>query len=308
MRYAVMSDIHANYAALQAVVEDVEQIRTLRDPERLLRFWFLGDLVGRGPDPIRCIRWLREDARIGQRWIPGNHDEWLVNKIAVNGDTRVTLEKHRALLDQEENSIVRDWFLRYVNQARDNEQHSLVFEEHGNILVGFTHATVMESLRRRTYLWPWMPWLLQEEFGRLQAAAAATPQTLLLLHGHTHYPMWARQEEDESVQLLPIRYGEPFPLGQGKVLINPGSVGAPHDGDPRAAYAILDLEEETIEFRRVTYPIHETTTIMINEGYPDSLVERIRTGIANGENGTAEYYSVYRRPKWDLEPISGRKF
>ena len=309
MQYAVISDIHANYAALRSVVEDVAHLCALRkDTSNPIPFWFLGDLVGRGPDPVNCIKWLRNDSRIGKRWVPGNHDEWMVQEIAVNGDAKVSLEKHRMLLKQEENGILREWFLRQIDLAREGGKRLAVFEEHNGIVVGFTHGSIAPDALRWRYLWPWMLIGLQTEFMHLQSVLTGrgfdSEGPVLLFSGHTHFPMWARRREDGRAELMSIRYGEPMPLGDGMMLLNPGSVGSPYDGDPRAAYAIIDLDEKTVEFRRVTYPIAESTDLLFSEGYPDSLAERLRTGVANGVNGTDEYLRIYRRPTWDLEAIS----
>ena len=82
MRYAIITDIHANFHALQAVHEDVLALRA-SDPVNPINYWFLGDLIGYGPDPISCIRWLKSTSRVAERWVPGNHDEWLVRPNGV---------------------------------------------------------------------------------------------------------------------------------------------------------------------------------------------------------------------------------
>lgn len=300
MRYAVLSDIHANYQALQAVDADVRQLRA-QDLEHKPAYWFLGDLIGYGPDPVGCVRWLKSSAQIDGRWVPGNHDEWLIRPSQVSEEAQASLSKHQQLLARPEHTGLNEWFRHELHAAIDDEARSLVQEKYDGGTAVFTHASVMKTLRRTTYLYPWKDYLLREEFDRLQSLVGDANGPTVLFCGHTHYPMWVRQRNG-GLWFESIRYAEPLPLGEGWMMINPGSVGQPRDGDARAAYAIFDPENWTIEFRRVTYPLHTSVAALRDQGYPESLAERLLS--ADGRIDLQNYAAIYRRPQWDLEAIN----
>ncbi|MCB8924076.1 MAG: metallophosphoesterase family protein [Ardenticatenaceae bacterium] len=299
MRYAIVTDIHANYAALKAVDEEVRQLRTKAVEHKLL-YWFLGDLIGYGPDPIGCLRWLKNSARINDRWVPGNHDEWLIRPSQVSSDAWGSLTKHKELLSRPEHAGLNEWFQNELETAVSDEVRTLVYETYEQGQAVFIHASVMKTLRRTTYLYPWKDYLLREEFDRLRTIVGEKHEPTVLFCGHTHYPMWVRQRNGRT-WFESIRYFEPLPLGEGWMIINPGSVGQPRDGDTRAAYAIFDPENWTIEFRRVEYPVYESVAALRDQGYPESLAERLLS--ADGRADLQNYYAIYRRPQWDLEAI-----
>lgn len=300
MRYVILSDIHANYPALKAVDDAVRQLRT-KDSERKLLYWFLGDLIGYGPDPIGCLRWLKSSARIENRWVPGNHDEWLVRPSQVQPEAHASLSKHQELLAHPEYAGLNAWFRHELETALEEDARTLAQESYQRGRAVFVHASVMKPLRRTTNLYPWQTYLLREEFDRLQALVGAENEPTVLFCGHTHYPMWVRQHNG-GIRLESIRYFEPLPLGEGWMVINPGSVGQPRDGDTRAAYAIFDPENWTIEFCRVEYPLYESVAALRDQGYPESLAERLLS--ADGRSELQQYTAVYRRPQWDLEAIN----
>lgn len=300
MRYAIVTDVHANYHALEAVDEDVRQLRA-QDMDRPIAYWFLGDLIGYGPDPISCIRWLKGRANIDGRWLPGNHDEWLVRPSRVSNDATDSLRQHKALLSAPQYAGLNQWFCQAVATAVADEAHSIAHETFLQGDAVFVHGSVMKTLRRTTYLFPWKQYDLRDEFAQLQDFIGSAGRPTVLFCGHTHYPMWARQR-GKAVAFESIKYFAPRPLGHGAMIINPGSVGQPRDGDQRAAYAIFDTENWTIEFRRVKYAVYNAVAELRNQGYPDSLAERLLS--ADGRADLQEYYTVYSRPQWDLEAIN----
>lgn len=305
MRYAIISDIHANFHALQAVHEDVLRQRAA-DSSVAIQYWFLGDLIGYGSDPISCIRWLKVTSRIGDRWVPGNHDEWLVRPNSVTSDAYESLSRHREILWQEENNRLREWFVSEVDRSlgspeAEEEPRSMAVETCGDLTVVFTHASVLPSLRRMTYLYAWEKQKLESEFNAFRTTLPDESGTKLLLCGHTHFPMWVREDENGRPRLHSISYGRPLPLGEGRIILNPGSVGQPRDGDARAAYAILDTREKTVEFRRVRYDVVQAVADLRNLHYPSSLADRLLN--ADGKEHLQQYLEVYRRPRWDLEAI-----
>jgi len=306
MRYAVVSDIHANAEALKAVEADVQE---LRKSEEVL-YWCLGDLVGYGPDPIFCLNWLRYRARLGQRWVAGNHDEWLIREVKVGDEAYASLSCHRDLLLAPEHSGLWNWFETELTAAlvRDEtgrELRSWAVELWGGLSLSFVHASTQALLRRGTYLFPWKRHALDVEFEELharfgEAIASGSLYTVCLSCGHTHFPMLVTWQPDQGLALQPITYGRRIPLGPGWVAFNPGSVGQPRDGDPRAAYALVDLEASTVEFRRVAYDVQAAVDRLHQEGYPDTLADRLMS--ADGREELQLFAGVYRRPA-DLEPV-----
>jgi diadenosine tetraphosphatase ApaH/serine/threonine PP2A family protein phosphatase len=103
--------------------------------------------------------------------------------------------------------------------------------------------------------------------------------TPFCLVGHTHVPVvFELDEEDNRCRASLPPFPEPVQLGARRAIINPGSVGQPRDGDPRAGYAVLNTDEMTFEFRRVAYPIQITQELMRAQGLPQRLIDRLRVG------------------------------
>ena len=349
MRYAVLTDIHANFKALQAVLNDL--------PEDVL-IWVLGDIVGYGPaeQAAKCIEWLRFQSGVEERWIPGNHDECIVNSIRLaSRDATTTLAVQHEFLQRARTQSDWKWFCDHVGNIIHNslkegtleiedEKGSLVFEkfkateEYPDLTLAFSHASVAKSERRLSYLYPWLRELLRDELRLLRSLDMAP--TICLLHGHTHFPSFVHLNPLGELILLSIKYGKEVNLDEGNYLICPGSVGQPRDGDPRAAYMLVNPIERTVEFRRVKYDIEEVVRDLERERgnretysalervgvklefpgpdgqtlvYPnyyhlarstyESLISRLRTG--NGGDYLGEYNSkAYRPPEWDLEAIN----
>lgn len=305
MRYAVITDIHANFPALRAVDDDVKRLRAWSG--ETIDYWFLGDLVGYGPQPVECVRWLRFTSRVGERWVAGNHDEWLIlPDDKVHPDAVASLERHQALLNEPENEELGAWFrgqVRAITQGAGidaEEPRSRVVAPFDGVTAVFVHASAAAGMRRGTYLYPWENFTLADEFRRL-AQQHGTAEPLVLFCGHTHYPMWARYGPAGEVRLQSLSYRRPMALGEGLMIINPGSVGQPRDGDTRAAYLLFDPEARTVEFRRVDYDVMETVAAL--DGYPEELAQRLLS--ANGGLNGQQFAGVYRRPGWDLEAVGG---
>ncbi len=295
MRYAIITDIHANYSALQAVDQDVRRLRTQHN--ETIKYWFLGDLVGYGPDPVECIKWLKIKANIEARWIPGNHDEWLLLPTKVSEEAWTSLHKHQELLNAPKNRSYAKWFKAEVERAVQGESRSLVSENWADSQLEalFSHAAVQQTQRRITYLHPWKKYVISDTFDLLQREYHNQPTTVLFC-GHTHYPMWFH---DKQVQ--PLAYERPLSIQEGVHIINPGSVGQPRDGDSRAAYLLFDPANKMVEFRRVEYEVTAVIDRLLNNGYMASLADRLQTG--DGRAGLQEFYTIYQRPQWDLDVV-----
>jgi predicted phosphodiesterase len=241
MRVLVLSDIHANLAALQAVLTDAEGAYD--------SVWFLGDLVGYGPEPNECAALLRELEPVALR---GNHD------LAALGE-----------LDMDEFNLDAQRMIRWTQEAISEETRAYLSELPEMLtLESFTlaHASPRE---------PVWEYILDES---VAAANFAHFETLYCLVGHSHTALYFLEaKEGKTEGYLPVN-GHPYKLDEIRCILNPGSVGQPRDSDPRAAYALLDTREMMWEFRRVSYPIEVTQQKMMVAGLPNRLISRLKYG------------------------------
>lgn len=331
MKFVILSDIHANYAALQAVLERLDWMSRSTGDGFHIRF--LGDLLGYGPmqDALECINWLRFAPRA--EWVPGNHDEWILKPDGgVRPEARVTLLAQRLLLQRPENQNAWEWFVENVTPVISGEKPSVRQDVIGNLTLGFSHASIMPSQERNSYLFPWQYPLLTRD-SREFKQRIQTESSIVFL-GHTHFPMLGQLVNDE-VKFQSIKYGQPIHLEEGSFVGNPGSVGQPRDGDTRASFAICDAESHSITFYRVDYNYRQTceklrqeqdikyrkhllilderkdlvrqlglewqdgaTMEKISATY-QKLMNYLETG--DGGENTANFSRIYRHPQWDLE-------
>jgi diadenosine tetraphosphatase ApaH/serine/threonine PP2A family protein phosphatase len=228
MRVAVISDVHANYHALDAV-------------------WCLGDTVGYGPRPNECCDIVQERAR---HCLVGNHDLVVLGELSVsdfNDEAAAAAVWTAEVLTSEARA-----FLAGLKPCGEVEG------------VDLFHASARD---------PVWEYVLTEE------AAQATLELAhadLVLVGHSHVAL-AITADNGRVRGGPAPGGSKVTL-DGRWLLNPGSVGQPRDGDPRAAWLLLDLEEMFVEFRRVPYSIERTQTEMRERGLPQALAARLERG------------------------------
>ncbi len=271
----ILSDVHANYTALDAVVREAEQLTGVKD------IYFLGDLLGYGPaeQAVSCVEWLQRESHTREEndggtlyWLPGNHDEWAIHRLGrIRPEASVTLLRQRALLEQ---TIPEDWswFAGEVSAALDNELRSLLTRTYGagpdGLFVAFTHAAIGRNERRGTYLYPWQHAILRSQLDPLRKMTDAG--TKILFCGHTHVPFVAQILPDHSIVFHSIKYGKPIRLDRGEYIINPGSVGHPRDGDPRAAFVLFEPHQRTVEFYRVEYDIQSVVNELKMELYSSS--------------------------------------
>jgi len=239
MRVAVLSDIHANLAALDAVIASFGTVDAV---------WHLGDVVGYGPDPDGVVARLAEIGAIGVR---GNHDAAAVGGDEIewfNPDARGAME----------------WTRRRLSDATRDALAGLP-ERHAEGDFSLVHGSPREPL------WEY---IVSVPIARANLATLTTP---IGLYGHTHLPM-VFAEQDGSVQQIEPGDGSTFGFRGRRALINPGSVGQPRDGDPRAAWMLLDTESWSAEWRRNDYPIEEAAKAIETAGLPRSLGERLYIG------------------------------
>lgn len=275
MKYILISDVHANDIALNAVSHFVEDLGDQSD----IRYLFLGDLVGYGTmiGAWNCIRWLRSHSNVD--WLPRNHDEWIVNQS--DGDFRasalLSLLAQRTYLTQPDRRDDFSWFEERI-QSAIKDQPTYAFRSN-DINFFLTHGTVVEGGERSGYLYPWKPSLIKWDLLRLREKYL--DELVCLFYGHTHYPLLSCLQDDQLIYGS-IRYGVPIPLCNGLIAVNPGSVGQPRDGDPRSAFVILDTQSRTLTFYRVEYDVDAIVRQLESDGnfnsrsrlYPLSWEER----------------------------------
>jgi predicted phosphodiesterase len=239
MRIAVLSDIHSNLSALEAVRADLPPVDEI---------WVLGDIVGYGPQPNEVIRVLQE---LGARSVLGNHDAAAIGSISAddfNSDARAAIEWTAGQLDANART-----YLATLPETRVSGDLTAV---HGS---------------PRDPIWEYIT------SPSVAAANMASFETWLCTFGHTHLPIIFRAD-GARVEMLPAIPGEPIRLDARRALLNPGSVGQPRDGIPASAYLILDDRAATAEFHRVAYDIGRTQARMRDVGLPARLSERLTWG------------------------------
>jgi len=242
MRIAVLSDLHSNLVALDAVLADLGSVDAV---------WVLGDIVGYGPEPDGVVERLVE---IGAVAVAGNHDAAAVGAADVgwfNPDARAAIEWTQRRMAPR----TRDW-LAALPMTLAEPPAALV---HGSL---------------REPLWEYITSGVQ---ARPNLRLLAGRRLILGLHGHTHVPVLWRLTGDE-LELLRVEDGTRIALDERVVLANPGSVGQPRDGDPRASYLLYDTDRAELVWHRVGYDVGATQSAMRRAGLPAWLVERLAVG------------------------------
>jgi predicted phosphodiesterase len=243
MRALVLSDIHSNLEALQAVLEDAER----RGGFQVI--WSLGDLIGYGPDPSACLQLLRGYDMLA---VAGNHDYAAVGKMSVTSFNPAAAAAVRWTSDQLSPDDVD--FLAGLPLITTVEPFTLV---HGSL---------------RAPVWEY---LLTDEsaLGTLELL-----QTRFCLVGHSHIPFICLENQG-SPKFVEFTEDRVFDLSEERWIINPGGVGQPRDRDPRPSYAVYDSGSNTLERHRVTYDIAMTQEKMRQACLPQHLIERLDYGI-----------------------------
>jgi diadenosine tetraphosphatase ApaH/serine/threonine PP2A family protein phosphatase len=240
-RVAVISDVHGNRHALEAVLEAI----SAEQPDEL---WCLGDLVGYGPQPNECCRAVAAHADL---CLAGNHDLVVLGSLSIGdfaGDAAtaarwtqgVLADDAREFLSGLESTAHRDGADLFHASARD---------------------PVWEYVLDSEAAW----WTLQ-----------ATSEPLVLV-GHSHVPLAIGIEAD-GVRGGLAPDGTLIDLDAGRRLLNPGSVGQPRDGDPRAAFLLVEPGRRAA-FHRVDYPIDRTQAEIREQGLPEPLAARLSEGV-----------------------------
>lgn len=245
MRIAILSDIHANREAFEAVLADLGQ----REIDRMV---FLGDMVGYGPDPGWCLDRVMALRDEGALCLRGNHDR------AVSApDTRLNVHARRVI----------DWTVDQLNPAQKAFLADLpLVQEMGEVL--FVHASAADPAA----------WTYVTDLASAAACLAAT-QRRLVVCGHVHRATVYSQDPAGRLTSHRFATGLPLPLLRSRRWLTVvGSVGQPRDGSGLAGYAILDMRANEITLRRIGYDSALTARKMRGAGLPETLAARLILG------------------------------
>jgi predicted phosphodiesterase len=239
MRYAIIADIHANLEAFNTVLADAKAMNCTH-------YACLGDVVGYNANPKECLDMVRA---MNMPVVKGNHDEYCSAEVDLEGfnpHAQEAINWTRNQLTEEDRKWLRD--LRYIRLVAS---------------FSIVHAT-LDGPQRWGYV-----------FDKLAAAASFTYQnTSVCFFGHTHVPV-------AFVRDAVVRGGtySKFKTEPGKkYFVNVGSVGQPRDGNPKASYVVYDLDEGSIEIRRLDYDIGTTQRKILEAGLPPRLAHRLAEG------------------------------
>jgi len=242
MRIAVISDIHGNLQALEAVLKEIER-------EDVHGIWCLGDIVGYGADPNECCSLVRREAEIV---LSGNHDMAVTGELSLEEFSRgaaIAARWTQKALDPDHAAWLRD--CPPAGEARG---------------IGLYHASPRDPV------WEYVLSSLLAEL-----CFDAQDERICLI-GHSHVALGFVRREGEAATGERRRGGEAADLTSGEWLLNPGSVGQPRDGDRRAAWMLLDLDLLRVEWRRTEYDVAGAQAAIRDARLPESLAERLQYG------------------------------
>ena len=246
MLIAVVSDVHSNLVALDAVLARIGSVDA---------FWHLGDIVGYGPEPERTVARLRAVGAIGVR---GNHDDAVSGGSSIeqfNPDGKVAAEWSRSKISDK----TRD-YLAGLPETLVRETPAGTFTlAHGS---------------PRDPIWEYVdsPFIAGENMARFG--------TQFCLVGHSHLPLSfrARRPGGDSVRMRVVESEGSMQLGDRRAILNPGSVGQPRDGNPDASFMIIDTDAAQVSWHRVPYDVTATQAAMASAGLPTDLIRRLARG------------------------------
>ncbi|MBA3427260.1 MAG: metallophosphoesterase family protein [Actinobacteria bacterium] len=243
MRIAVISDIHANLHALEAVLAATEA-------EGVDARWCLGDVVGYGPRPNKCVELVRERTDL---CLAGNHDLVVLGRIesaAFTGEAAAAAAWTRRVLEPESRTFLAG------------------LEPSGRVPgAALFHGSPLD---------PVWDYVLDQRTAVSSFRATTEP---LILVGHSHVALEISNGRNPRGNQATADAVVPLALGGPRRILNPGSVGQPRDGDPRASWLVIDTSSRRATFRRTEYVIGLTQTEMRERGLPASLSERLARGV-----------------------------
>jgi predicted phosphodiesterase len=240
MRVAVLSDIHGNLPALEAVLDALKPYDAI---------WQLGDVVGYGPQPNEVVARLAAEGAVGVR---GNHDSAAIGELdtdAFNDDARAAIE--------------------WTAERIDTDTHKWLS------VLPLTSVDAPFTLVHGSPRDPTWEYVFTSAVARANLRSFETRHCLV---GHTHVPTAFRQRGSGMEGISPGA-GDTLTLDGHRAIVNPGSVGQPRDGDPRASAMLIDTDEQRIEWHRVEYEIERVQKLMTQEELPIRLIARLRYGL-----------------------------
>ena len=242
VRVAILSDVHGNLPAFEAVLADVKKAG-------VDAIWCLGDLVGYGAQPDACVALAKEACDV---CLIGNHDLVVVDKLdigefSMNAAIAATWTKEHVAAETVE-------FLNGLEPL--DETHPL----------GLYHASPRDPV------WEYVlsAGLAEECMDAMQPRVGAV--------GHSHVALYFSRGSDGAVAGDPAPGGTELDLSDGDWIVNPGGVGQPRDGDPRAAWMLLDFSSWMAHWHRVEYPIEAAARAIQDAGLPHALSDRLYLG------------------------------
>lgn len=239
MKYAILGDIHSNWEALQAILEDAAG-------QGVNKYCCVGDVVGYNANPVECLEKVRS---LGCVVVRGNHDHYCSHADNLDGFHPLAADVvawTRRQLSEDQQQYLRD--LRYVAPVET--------------------FTIVHSTLDTPEAWGYV-------FDKLEADSNfAYQNTTLCFYGHTHVPL-----AFEKTDTIRFGLYSRIKIGLGKkYFINVGSVGQPRDGDPRAAYVVFDMLSNVVELRRVPYDIETAQKKILDAGLPPRVAARLAVG------------------------------
>ena len=243
MRVLIVSDVHSNLEALQSVIAYAE-IRG-----GFHRIWSLGDLVGYGPDPGACVDLIRRYEHAG---VAGNHDLASVGKLGLQ-----LFNPYAAAAN------------RWTSAQLTEDQAGYLAEL--PLKLEIDEFTIVHGSPRD----PIWEYVVSEDAALASFNHLETDRCLL---GHSHIPFLCRPT-GEDVEFVEFPLDRAVPLEGERMLINPGAVGQPRDGDTRASYAVYDSVEDAVFHHRAAYDVAKTQAKMRRADLPKFLIDRLARGV-----------------------------
>ena len=242
-RVALLSDVHGNLPAFEAVLEDIQRVG-------VDEIWNLGDLVGYGAQPDECVALAREHCSLT---LIGNHDLVVIDRLSIedfSANAAVAARWTREHISDETREFLQPL------EAKDETRE-----------IGLWHASPRD---------PVWEYVLSVTLADV-CMDAMKPRIGAVGHSHVALYFW-RDDQGARTVGEQASAGLEVDLGRGEWIINPGGVGQPRDGDPRAAWALLDLANATASWRRVEYKIDVAARAIEEAGLPRALADRLYFG------------------------------
>lgn len=244
MKMGILADIHSNLEAFEAVLLELEKLK-------IKKIWHLGDIVGYGPNPNKCIELIKKKKIIS---LAGNHDLAVLGKISINNFNPYAAQAVK--INAQELSEENKKFL---------ESLPLTLKPKENVIL--THGSIRDPV-----------WEYLLEIAQAKENFSLFKEKVLFV-GHSHIPIIFEKRKDKIYQFRfpPDKAFLKFEK-DSRYIINPGSVGQPRDQNPKASFVIFDNEVLTLEYHRIEYPYQKTQEKMKKAGLPQFLIDRLAIG------------------------------